>query len=40
MEISIIGAGAEGSLFGGYFATAGYDVSFLDIDRRLAELRR
>ena len=37
MRISIIGAGAEGSLFGGYFADAGYDVSFLDIDRRLIE---
>lgn len=37
MTVSIIGAGAEGSLFGGYFAAAGHDVSFLDIDRELTE---
>lgn len=37
MSISIIGAGAEGSLFGGYFAANGHDVSFLDIDEDLVD---
>lgn len=37
MAISIIGAGAEGSLFGGYFAENGHDVSFLDVDSKLVE---
>ncbi len=37
MTVSIIGAGAEGSLFGGYFADSGHDVSFLDVDESLVE---
>ncbi|QBR03847.1 ketopantoate reductase family protein [Paraburkholderia pallida] len=32
MEISILGAGAMGSLFGGLLAEAGHDVTLVDID--------
>lgn len=41
MQISILGAGAMGSLFGGLLARAGHTVSLLDIDEaHLAAIRR
>jgi 2-dehydropantoate 2-reductase len=41
MQVGIVGAGAMGSLFGGYLAGAGHEVWFVDVDpKRVEQIRR